>query len=137
MRKPTQIRFQLKRRYIFTKMDYNINIDSAIAGSFVCLCCSFWRVGFTVDVNYNFTFSCSTLFSWMYKCFLFCLACLCKYAYQKIIASWSWSYGIWIYNYLCNQSLSSLTLWVQIPLRWDVLHTTLCDKVCQWLAAGR
>ena len=41
----------------------------------------------------------------------------------------SWSYGSWIYNYLCNQCLSPLMLWV--------LDTTLCDKVCQWLATGR
>ena len=44
----------------------------------------------------------------------------------------SLSYGSWIYNYLCNQCLSPLTLWVQIPLRQGVLDTTLCDKVCQW-----
>jgi hypothetical protein len=50
--------------------------------------------------------------------------------------SWSWSYGGWIYSYLCNQCLSSLTLWVWIQLRWGVLDTTLCDKVCLWLAAG-
>jgi hypothetical protein len=49
---------------------------------------------------------------------------------------WSWSYGSWIYNYLCNQCLSPLTLWVRIPLRRGVLYTTLCDKVCQWLTAG-
>ena len=30
--------------------------------------------------------------------------------------SWSWSYGSWIYNYLCNQCLSPLKLCVQIPL---------------------
>jgi len=24
----------------------------------------------------------------------------------------SWSYGSWIYNYLCNQCLSPLKLWV-------------------------
>jgi hypothetical protein len=36
--------------------------------------------------------------------------------------------------YLCNQCLSSLKLWVRIPLRRDVLDTTLCDKGCQWLA---
>jgi hypothetical protein len=48
----------------------------------------------------------------------------------------SWSYGTWIYNYLCNQCLSPLTLWVWIPLRWSVLDTTLCDKVCQWLVTG-
>ena len=36
-----------------------------------------------------------------------------------------------------NQCLSPLTLWVRIRLRWGVLDTTLCDKVCQWLAAGQ
>ena len=50
---------------------------------------------------------------------------------------WSWLYGNWIYNYLCNQCLSKLTLWVLILLRRGVLDTTLCDKVCQWLATGR
>ena len=46
-------------------------------------------------------------------------------------------YGSWIYNYLCNQCLSPLTLWVRIPLRQGVpVQNTLCDKVCQWLAAG-
>ena len=30
--------------------------------------------------------------------------------------SLSWSYGSWIYYYLCNQCLSPLTLWVGIPL---------------------
>jgi hypothetical protein len=50
---------------------------------------------------------------------------------------WSWLYGSWIYNYLCNQCLSPLTLWIRIPLRRCVLHATVCDKVCQWLAAGR
>jgi hypothetical protein len=35
-------------------------------------------------------------------------------------ASWSWSYGSWISNYLCNQCISPLTLWVRIQLmaRW-------------------
>jgi len=51
--------------------------------------------------------------------------------------SWSWSYGSWISYYLHNQYLSSLTLWVWIPLRRGVPDTTLCDKVCQWLATGR
>jgi hypothetical protein len=50
--------------------------------------------------------------------------------------SWSWSYGSCIYNYLFNQYLSPITLWVRIPLRRGVLDTTLCDKVCQWLATG-
>ena len=46
--------------------------------------------------------------------------------------SWSWSYGSWICNYICNQCLSPLTLCV-----WCVLETTLWDKVCQWIATGR
>jgi hypothetical protein len=45
------------------------------------------------------------------------------------------SYGSWIYNYLCNQYLSPLMLWVWISIR--ARCTTLCDKVCQWLATGR
>ena len=49
----------------------------------------------------------------------------------------SWSYGSWIYNYLCNQCRSPLKLWVRIPLRRSVLDTTVCDQLCQWLAAGR
>ena len=28
-------------------------------------------------------------------------------------SSWSWSYGSWIYNYLCNQCLSAPQLWVR------------------------
>jgi len=40
--------------------------------------------------------------------------------------SWSWSYGRWIYNYLCNQCLSLLMLWVRILLMAGVLDTTIC-----------
>ena len=39
----------------------------------------------------------------------------------------SWSYGSWNYNYLCNQCLSPLMLWVRILIRPGC--TTLCDKV--------
>jgi len=46
--------------------------------------------------------------------------------------SWSWSYGSWIYNCLCNQYLSPLLkLWVQIP--FIARYTTLCHKDCQWI----
>jgi hypothetical protein len=48
--------------------------------------------------------------------------------------SWSWSYGSWIYNYLCNQCLPTLMLWVWITLmarctRYNIIR----DQVCQWL----
>ena len=36
--------------------------------------------------------------------------------------SWSWSYGSWIYIYLCNQNLSPLKLWVRIPVMYSIQH---------------
>jgi hypothetical protein len=36
---------------------------------------------------------------------------------------WPWSYGSWIYNYVCNQCLSPLMLWVRISIR--ARYTTL------------
>ena len=52
-------------------------------------------------------------------------------------ASWSWSYGSWIYSYLYNQYLSPLTMWAGIPPRRGVLDAILCDKVCQWFVTDR
>ena len=40
-------------------------------------------------------------------------------------------------NFRINPCLLPLTLWVRIPLRRSILDTTLCNKVCQWLTAGR
>ena len=49
--------------------------------------------------------------------------------------SWPWSYDSWIDNYLWNQSLSPLMLWVRISIRAKC--APLFDKVCQWLTTGR
>ena len=59
-----------------------------------------------------------------------------EYNQTKTGPSWSWSYGSWIYNYLCNQCLSPLMFWVRISIRARCT-TTLCDKFCQWLATGQ
>ena len=52
--------------------------------------------------------------------------------------SWSWSYGSWIYNYLCKQCISPLKLWIRIPLlvrySWYII---MRYKVCQCLGACR
>ena len=48
---------------------------------------------------------------------------------------WPWSYGSWIYSYLCNQCLSPLMLWVRISIR--VMCRTFCNIVRQWFATGR
>ena len=61
---------------------------------------------------------------------------ICKSNHNKRL-SWSWSYGSWICNYLCNQCTSPLKLWVRTPLRRSILDTTLCNNVCQWHATGR
>ena len=47
----------------------------------------------------------------------------------------TWSYGSWNYCYPWNQCLSPLMLWVRISIR--ARCTTLCDKICQWLATGQ
>jgi hypothetical protein len=49
--------------------------------------------------------------------------------------SWAWSYGSWIYNYLCSECISPLMLWVRISIMTRC--TTSCDKVCQWLETDR
>jgi hypothetical protein len=51
----------------------------------------------------------------------------CELEHFNMGASWPWSYGSWIYNYLCNQCLSPLMLWIRISIR--ARCTTLCDKV--------
>jgi hypothetical protein len=55
---------------------------------------------------------------------------ICIHFLSCIGPLWSWSYGNWSYNYLCNQCLSPLKSWVRIPLRRG-------DTVCQWFATGR
>jgi hypothetical protein len=43
--------------------------------------------------------------------------------------SWSWSYGSWIYNYLCSQCLSPLMLWVRISIAFIVI---ICNRNVFW-----
>ena len=60
---------------------------------------------------------------------------LIKYSINVMVFL-SWSYGSWNYNYLCNQCLSPLKLWIWIWISIRTRCTTLCDKVCQLLATG-
>jgi hypothetical protein len=53
-----------------------------------------------------------------------------------VIITSTWSHGSWIYKYLCNQCLSPIKLWVQIPLmarctRYNIMWSSLsvtCDR---------
>ena len=82
--------------------------------------------------EYNFTLSLTMLLYFPMFMFSFMFVIMCV-----LFPSRSWSYDSWILNYLCHQCLSPPTLWVRILHRRGVIDTTLCDKVCQWLATGR
>jgi hypothetical protein len=76
---------------------------------------------FILQTVHNFSFSSIVYFSFFFQCFyryipyeiiyMFCLAHICTAINVTSIQtkrglSWPWSYGSWIYNYLCNQCLS-------------------------------
>ena len=71
------------------------------------------------------------IFHWFSKLFITCIIYKSNIIWETQRPLWSWLYGSWIYNYICNQCLSPFMLWI-----W-ILDTTLCDKVCQWLTTGR
>jgi hypothetical protein len=76
------------------------------------------------------------LFIWllMYLCFCFHK---CKTRGIKG-SSWSGSYGSWIYNYLCNQCQSPLTLLVRIPvMARSTRYTTMWKKFVSGLRQVR
>jgi cytochrome b561 len=87
---------------------FNANTISAIS----------WRSVVLVEKNTNLSQVTSKLIHIM----LYCVFCnICNGNGQL----WSWAYGSWIYNYLCKQWLSPLTLWVWMSLNRSVLDTTL------------
>ena len=74
------------------------------------------------------------IFCWLFSSFWICSVSHVWSLHWGL--SWSWFYGSWIYNYLCNQYLSPLKLWVESCSWRSVLDTTLSDKVCQWQVGG-
>ena len=69
--------------------------------------------------------------------FLICLYTSCHWRSNLISfkgLSWTRLYGSWIYNYLCNQCLSPLMLWVRISIR--ARCTTLCEFVSDLQQVG-
>ena len=68
-------------------------------------------------------------------CLFICLSQFCWINVNTILnvkkgSSWSWSYGSWIYNYMCNQCISPLTLWVRILL---MARFTRYNIMSEWL----
>ena len=118
----TQIR---QSKYIVKHIEYwkGVYTQICVWDKYICVCCEVVWSRFIL-VKFRVKFS------------LLLQVKLYKFVLDEWGQSWSWLYGSWIYGHLCNRCLSPLTLWVWILLRWGVLHTTLCDKVCQWLATG-
>ena len=74
-----------------------------------------------------FNFKCinvdqSMFLSMQVKCTLFDkhLPVWYNIAFIVIPITWPWSYGSWIYNYLYNQCLSLLKMWVRTPAHGEV-----------------
>jgi hypothetical protein len=68
---------------------------------------------------------------------LYCLFFDLRILITNYGVSWSWWYDILMFNYLCNQCLSPLIMWVRTRWWRGVLDATLCDKVCKGLATDR
>ena len=88
----------------------------------------YWNIGDKVNLTTYYTF--------IYANYCNIYSCLSTLKMHLISMGGAISVVI-DFNYPWNQCLSPLTLWVRIPSRWGVLKTTLCDKVCQGLAAGQ
>jgi hypothetical protein len=121
----------------YVRKDLNLSpLDKYASLLLSCLYYTFSRI-YQEGENIIWSVKKRERYEWSVRC-LNKIITIYKYLPHSCLGpSWPWSYGSWIYNYLCNQCLSPLMLWVRIPLRRSVLNTALCDKVCQWLAAGQ
>jgi hypothetical protein len=80
-----------------------------------CFWCGFISRGITIRFHLFIAHQSQCGLTSVYCVLIIFVECLCGIKY--------------IFNYLCNQYLSPLKLWVRIPLRRGVLDTTFCDKV--------
>jgi hypothetical protein len=85
-----------------------------------------WNGNWTVNLLKQIRVCSYPVLNW---CFFQCISnnCVPLITPSYLGPSWLWSYG---------NCLSPLTLWIWIPPQQGVLDATLCDKICQWLAAG-
>jgi hypothetical protein len=83
-----------------------------------------WESWFVCQyINWNLTFKVQMylIFLYLYKFHVFLIGFIMLKVYLiDRVRVQSWSYGSWIYNYLCNQCTSPLMLWVRI--RFDEVY---------------
>jgi hypothetical protein len=95
------------------------------------------------DISWNFQF-CFIYIHWIYinhriekKHAIWTVNAILFYFKYTIGASWSWLNGSYINNYLCNQCLSPLKLWVWTPFMVRCTRYNIYDKVSEWFTTGR
>ena len=128
-------------KYFFQKEEYNVlilGLDNAGKTVSVPTGRKWWFINSKLHENLKLVIKIKLitdkfLFTYSTVNCIFIVLLSSKFSLSNVLQglSWSWSYGSWIYDYLCNQCLSSLKLWVQTRSWRGVLDATLCDKVCQ------
>ena len=95
----------------FTDSDYPFGIFKVNSS-----CCQLWHIWFHLSLSTlvqprGFVWVCCSIFN-LLCCDLWIIVNLFVRLLVIVLLrygpSWSWSYGSWIYNYLCNQCLSPL-----------------------------
>ena len=95
----------------FTDSDYPFGIFKLNSS-----CCQLWHIWFHLSLSTlvqprGFVWVCCSIFN-LLCCGLWTIVNLFVRLLSILLLrygpSWSWSYGSWIYNYLCNQCLSPL-----------------------------
>jgi hypothetical protein len=91
-------------------------------------------------IKFDFIFRLICLFDGVWRHFQQYFCCIISVSFigwvnRRTRRKPPWSFGSWIYNYLCNQYLSPLMLRVRISIK--ARCTKWCDKVCQCLVTGR
>jgi hypothetical protein len=84
---------------------------------FVCLFFVFFSFFFSGLFCFVFILCLWTVHSWLSLRYSLALMSWLLFNFNYLSeTSWSWSYDIWIYSYLCNQCISPLKLCIRIPL---------------------
>ena len=105
-----------KRTQWLFRLHHNHGTNYHTIYIFHFICCSCWRVCICNQLYYTIYF---TLISIVFS-----------------RPSWSWSYGSWIYHYLCNPCLSSLNLWVPIQLMATCTRYNSLSVTGRWFSLG-
>ena len=98
----------------YARGEFNENGEATIGGQLYCYTSEYIKI---LRVLLSDPYPTVLLSNYHYRWIItqYEIFSLSLYQYRYEGPSWSWSYGSWIHNYLCNQCLSPLKLWVRTP----------------------